>query len=53
MADTVKVIYDLVDEMSGDLKKINNPIEQDYQTKVAAGFPDSHFTRINSLLRNF
>ena len=33
------------------LKKISNPIEQDYQTKVAAGFPDSHFTRINSLLR--
>ena len=33
------------------LKRINNPIEQDYETKVAAGFPDSHFTRINTLLR--
>ena len=33
------------------LKRISNPIEQDYQTKVAAGFPDSHFTRINTLLR--
>ena len=33
------------------LKRINNPIEQDYQTKVAMGFPDSHFTRINTLLR--
>jgi predicted TIM-barrel fold metal-dependent hydrolase len=33
------------------LKRINNPIEQDYQTKVAMGFPGSHFTRINTLLR--
>ena len=33
------------------LKRINNPIELDYQTKVAMGFPDSHFTRINTLLR--
>ena len=33
------------------LKRISNPIEQDYQTKVAMGFSDSHFTRINTLLR--
>jgi hypothetical protein len=33
------------------LKKIQNPIELDYQTKVAMGFSASHFTRINSLLR--
>jgi hypothetical protein len=34
-----------------DLRKIKNPIEQDYQTKVAMGFPPEHFTRINELLR--
>ena len=33
------------------LKIIQNPIELDYQTKVAMGFSASHFTRINSLLR--
>ena len=33
------------------LKKIKNPIELDYQTKVAMKFPANHFTRINSLLR--
>ena len=34
-----------------ELKKIRNPIEADYQTKVAVGFPETHFTRINTLLR--
>ncbi|MBC8324892.1 MAG: amidohydrolase family protein [Verrucomicrobia subdivision 3 bacterium] len=33
------------------LRNIQNPIEQDYQTKVAMGFPAEHFTRINPLLR--
>ena len=33
------------------LRKIKNPIEADYQTKVAMGFPLDHFTRINSLIR--
>ncbi|MFM1556077.1 MAG: amidohydrolase family protein [Limisphaerales bacterium] len=38
------------DQLS-DLRKIQNPIEQDYQTKVAMGFPAKHFTRVNELLR--
>jgi hypothetical protein len=38
------------DQLS-DLRKIENPIEQDYQTKRAMGFPAEHFTRINELLR--
>ena len=33
------------------LRAIQNPIELDYQTKVAAGFPEVHFIRINDLLR--
>jgi hypothetical protein len=38
------------DQLS-DLRKIKNPIEQDYQTKVAIGFSPEHFTHINGLLR--
>ena len=33
------------------LRRITNPIEADYQTKIAMGFPPEHFTRINNLLR--
>ena len=33
------------------LRHITNPIEADYQTKIAMGFPPEHFTRINNLLR--
>lgn len=33
------------------IRKLNNPIEMDYQTKRAMGFPLNHFTRINQLLR--
>jgi len=34
------------------IRRLNNPIDADYQTKLAMGFPAEHFTRINSLLRS-
>ena len=33
------------------IRKIDNPIQADYQTKQAMGFPPEHFTRVNALLR--
>ena len=39
------------DEMSA-IKSLANPIAIDHATKMAMGFSEEHFTRINSLLRN-
>ena len=33
------------------IRQLENPIDADYQTKLAMGFPAEHFTRINGLLR--
>ena len=34
-----------------ECSRITNPIERDYQIKVAMGFPSEKFTRISDLLR--